>query len=55
MRVQANIAAAILEAFWGQMLMTASDVIGSLLTEAWATYFDIRSKFLYDGHVRAKN
>ena len=33
----------------------ASNVVGSLLFEAWATKAFIRPKFLYNGYARAKN
>ena len=36
-------------------LKTASNFVGSLLIEAWATQAFIRPKFLPNGHVRAKN
>ena len=45
-RVQANIAAAKLDAYWSQMRMTASDVIGPSLIKAWEADPDSRPKVL---------
>ncbi len=45
-RVQANIAVAKLDAYWSQMRMSASNIIGSSLIKAWETDPDSRPKML---------